>query len=76
MRHESQPNFFDIERAFAGTMLGRSYYSPTTCPLGVERVGDARGRLGAYEDLGIALIGDQAYRTCISENHDTCPIHA
>jgi hypothetical protein len=21
-------------------------------------------------------IGDQAYRTCISENHDTCPIHA
>ena len=21
-------------------------------------------------------IGDQAYRTCISENHDICPIHA
>ena len=41
--------------AFEGTMLVRSYYSPTTCPLGVERVGDARGRLGAYEDLGIAL---------------------
>ena len=46
---------FYVVDAFAGTMLGRSYYSPTTCPLGVEGLGDARGRLGAYEDLGIAL---------------------